>query len=507
MPAPPARRLAAVVLAIVTSLGGSWSSAQDGIDLRGRLDASPGGTLLGNRPGPSIGRTPPSAYQRRNVLPQTRPDQLGPPSTFLDYPLPFTGSTDVESKLLGPQDGLTLEGAIVLMVRCNPDIAAGRSEVEQARSDIITAGLRANPQFFTDMQQVPYRVLAPNQVDINFAYPMDVSGKRKTRVMSAVCVLRSIEWKYQNFIRVQVDNLHTVFVDALAAQQTLDEYKSGATAPPPVKMNEDEASPTEEAESTLRDKQLALAVLLNLPNPKAIRLRGPIFDPRTYPVNTTGTTPALEGLKQIARDNRPDLNGKRWDLRRALADLDAIRASRFDDVTFLVQPYTYSPILSNRVGWALGITVPMPIYNRQQGNLAKAQQIVIQTRSQLASLQRTVEAEVEAAYNEVTDTCEDVGRFYAEMNKDVDVELPELRGIQPGVRSDLVFLNDYVKEQKKKNQERRRRNYYNAIIRHRKSLLRINTACGLSVVAPDEVPPDPPAGAPCLSARTEPARR
>ena len=69
---------------------------------------------------------------------------------------------------------------------------------------IITAGLRTNPQFFTDMQQVPDRLLAPNQVDVNFAYPMDVSGKRKARVRSAVCVLRSVAWKYQNFLRMQL---------------------------------------------------------------------------------------------------------------------------------------------------------------------------------------------------------------------------------------------------------------------------------------------------------------
>src|SRR5271166_1503024 len=88
VPAPPARRLPAVVLAIVTSLGGSWSSAQDGIDLRGRLDASPGGTLLGNRPGPSIGRTPPSAYQRRNVLPPDPARPVGPPIDVSRLPAP-----------------------------------------------------------------------------------------------------------------------------------------------------------------------------------------------------------------------------------------------------------------------------------------------------------------------------------------------------------------------------------------------------------------------------------
>ena len=76
--APRFQRFVGFVLAALTVIGGRWSSAQEGIDLRGRLDASPGGTLLGNRPGPSIGRTPRSAYIREDVLPPVQPDRLGP---------------------------------------------------------------------------------------------------------------------------------------------------------------------------------------------------------------------------------------------------------------------------------------------------------------------------------------------------------------------------------------------------------------------------------------------
>jgi cobalt-zinc-cadmium efflux system outer membrane protein len=179
----------------------------------------------------SIGRTPPGAYQRRDVLAQGRPDLLAPAPTIPDFPLENPAKVDTGRSFIGEPGGMTLEEAVDRLSRCNPAVSAARSETDQARSDTITAGLRTNPQFFADMQQVPYRVLAPGQADVNFAYPVDVSGKRSTRVKSAVCVLRSVEWKYTDFVRTQVDNLNTLFVDTLVAQEMVRAYsKAGPEA-------------------------------------------------------------------------------------------------------------------------------------------------------------------------------------------------------------------------------------------------------------------------------------
>jgi len=489
VPGPWIRRSAAIALAAATALGGVLSWGQEPIDLRGRLDVSPGGTLLGNRPGPSIGRTPPSAYQRLDLLPTSRPDRLLPPPTIPDFPLPLSPSAPATEGLLGDPDGISLAEAIEQMIHCNPNIASARSEIEQARADIITAGLRANPQFFTDMQQIPYRVLGPNQVDVNVAYPMDVSGKRRARIKSAMCVLRSIEWRYRDFVRIQIDNLYTVFIDALAARQTLIEFESGAP-PPSVRLDETQASPVDEAKSTLRDKRLSLAVLLSLDDPNTIKIKGLVYDPRTYNRSKDDDDPesleTLQVLKRIAWENRPDLNAKRWDLQRAMADVAAIRAGRLDDVTFLAQPFTYATSIPKSYGWAVGITIPMPLYNRQQGNLAKAEEIVAQTRAQLAALEHSVAAEVQAAYNEIRDTYEDTKRFHREVRKDRKPELPHALPDDASLKGNIEHMNKYIFEMKQKDLERARRNLYNTIIRHRKSLLRMNTACGCNVVPFDD---------------------
>ena len=133
----------------------------------------------------------------------------------------------------------------------------------------------------------------------------------------------------------------------------------------------------------------------------------------------------------------------------------------------------------------MGITVPMPIYNRQQGNLAKAQQIVAQTQAQFTSLENSVAAEVEAAYNAVVDTRDDMDGI-------------SISGITPPTTSpslprnklpkdeDIVDHDDkldrFVRKLIKERFTRDENNYYNwPRIEHRKSLLRINTACACTV--------------------------
>jgi len=440
----------------------------------------------------SIGRTPRSTYNREDVLPPVQPDRLGPVPTTPDFLVEHAPKDVPQRDLLGQPGWMTLEQAIDRLVHCNLDIIAARSEVDQARSDIITAGLRNNPQFFTDMQQVPYRVLAPGQADVNFAYPVDVSGKRKTRVKSAICVLRSVEWKYQNFVRTQIDNLFTVFIDALVAQETVWQYdpdnpKHAELGDRGVRFDATQESAKAEAESTGRDARRKLALVLNFSNPDAIKLRGVVYDSRPAGYQTTADDPRmnLAHLKQLAALNRPDLLSQRWTLYRALADVDAVRASRFDDVTFLVQPYTYSPLFPNRSAWALGITIPLPIYNRQQGNLAKAEQIVAQTRTVLSSLENSVAAEVEAAFNALNDSLDDMKRFAKEKTlgypldlADLDPkDLPKDEAVKQYIRSVKPILIKVVDRDK----ELKDRNYYNAIILHRKSVLRMNTACAFPV--------------------------
>ena len=60
------------------------------------------------------------------------------------------------------------------------------------------------------------------------------------------------------------------------------------------------------------------------------------------------------------------------------------RANRFADAYLLYQPFTYqnnAPFgTQSATSWALGITVPLPVYNRNQGNIERARINIHQSR-------------------------------------------------------------------------------------------------------------------------------
>ena len=97
-------------------------------------------------------------------------------------------------------------------------------------------------------------------------------------------------------------------------------------------------------------------------------------------------------LLQIAMSSRPDLAAFRLGIASAEANVGLQRANRFADAYVLFQPYTYQNNApygkQSGTSWALGITVPLPVYNRNQGNIERAKINVYQTEVQLAYQQK-----------------------------------------------------------------------------------------------------------------------
>ena len=100
---------------------------------------------------------------------------------------PFFGTLEIAQARgdAGPPDGLTLDQAIDLLIAPNLDLRAKQFEIPQARADVLTASLRANPIFYADSQLVPYgsdsvrRPDGPTQYDVNISHPIDYAHKRQ----------------------------------------------------------------------------------------------------------------------------------------------------------------------------------------------------------------------------------------------------------------------------------------------------------------------------------------
>jgi cobalt-zinc-cadmium efflux system outer membrane protein len=459
-----------------------------------------GGAVLENRSGGPRPTTE-AGQQFTTREPESRTEAIGPPTRSPVAPTVAYGSLALAVEDEGPADGLTLDQAIARLITQNLDLHSKQFEIPQADADILTAGLRANPILYTDVQCYPYgsftraRPGGQTQYDINVSYPIDVTRKRKARVLVACRAKGVLQAQYQEAIRGEVDNLYTQFVDVLAARETVglarksvDELlREPVRSRFPVRpLPEDdlrleiqrEAAEIglSEAEDDYRDARRTLGQLLGMPVAQAERLqiRGSLAD--TQPPPTLG-----EPLVQLALASRPDLAAYRLGVKRAEADVGLAIANRYPDVYVLYQPYTFQNDrflrAQNAESWGAGLSVPLPIFNRNQGNILRSKLNVEQTRSELGALEQQVVHEVRQAERQYAVTRGSVERIERSLlpNARHEHDLATKLYLE-GKASEISFLTA------ERDFDQVVRQYRDTLVRHRRAMLKLNTAVGVRIL-------------------------
>ncbi len=472
------------------------------------------GGILGGRAGvsspkgiPTTITTPgtgpgPTAMQMSISPPQAQP--VGPVSS------PFAGSLELpgESEDWGPADGLTLDRAIDVTLERSLDLRAKFYEIPMARADILQANLRSNPVFYQDGQLLQYPGSStqftraapggPSQVDTNITYPFDISRKRQARTVVASRAERVLEAQFQDAIRNRIDDVYGAYVNALGARQTVvysirsvegygklttltkELHDRGQVPLADLNLIENRLRiarlGSRDAQAAYRKAKLDLGSLMNLTVAEIakLELRGTIQDTALPP-------PPLDELRKIALAERPDVAAFRLGVSMAEASVKLAKANAFSDVYGLWQPYTFqnnAPFgLRSQVSWAIGVTVPLPVYNRNQGGIERAKINVTQSEVQLSDSERQLMIDVEKAVQEY----EVSQRLVEELRKDVIPDAKFVRDAaqrlwQGGETSMLGFLqaqldyNDVVKQ------------YLDTAVRHRQSMLDLNTAVGRRIL-------------------------
>ena len=518
-------RPSSVLLALAMFLGAGFASAQEipsepgasagAVPSSTRLGPTPGasGGAIGNQPGtadaPIGGRPGPSVSRAPSTI--TRPGQgfgapvprgitLPPALPITEAPLYGTLAVPSGGEEEGPPDGIPLDQAIERLIRENISLRSRFLEIPKAQADVLTASLRANPILYADTQQVPYgnfserRPGGPTQYDVNITHPLDVNGKRRARINVACRAKRVLEAQYQDAVRIEIDNLYTAFVDVLAARETLRYARTSASGLADVLAktrsllknetiteadynqvaNQLEAAEVGvlDAEEAFRDAKRTLGGLLNIPPipAEALEVRGTIYDLVEPP-------PPAEPLTRMALEVRPDLVAFRLGISLAESNVRLAEVNRFADLYLLYQPYTFqdnAPFNAKSAhSWAVGVTVPLPLYNRNQGNIQRARITVTQAKLDLADRERQAAVEVRKAAREYEVTHAAVDR----------VE----RGLLPSagrvLDTTLVQFNEgevdalaYLNAQRSYNDIVRQ--YRDTVVRHRRSMLRLNSVVG-----------------------------
>ncbi len=400
-------------------------------------------------------------------------------------------------------DGLTLNAAIEQLLNANYDLAAKFQDIPKARADILSAGLRNDPVLFISATQLPYQRYTAQRpgtplYDITLVQPVDISGKHRTSIRVAEREYRVLEARYQDAVRHEIDKLYMAWVDVLGARAARTTAQSDAanlaklveTARRRVQRGGLQARSeltalslrkaraelaVQDAEVALRRARRQLFVLLVLPErADSLKLTGSLHDRAPPP-------PSTDELIRVALKSRPDLISYRLTVERAQAQVRQARAEGIEDLFLFFSPYQASDFSAEGKqpanGWEIGVLLPFPALNRNQGNVARARSNVTQSGIEAESVEQQAIAEVRRAAMEYDVSRNEVRRYEREL-------LPGVRDIKDDkyrlYASGNEAVDSYLIAQRDYNDVVRQ--YWEALIRHRRAMLELNTAVGQRIL-------------------------
>jgi outer membrane protein, heavy metal efflux system len=340
---------------------------------------------------------------------------------FLSAPFAAAQQSPAPAPQAPPPSSLarvSLDDAIRLALQHNHALQAMRSTIQQSLAAEITANLRPNPTLGLDAQFLP--IFQPNQLtadyldqsaqfDAGIGYLFERGRKRQHRLQAAkdqTAVVRSLVSDNE---RQLVFNVGQQFVDVLLAESTLEFAQQDLDSfQKTVDISKERFRVGDISEGDFLKIKLQLlqfqsdvsaAKLARLQSLAALRqLLGFETVPDDYDVQgTLDYQPVhadLNGLKNAAAINRPDLRAAQQTVTAAESQYALQKANGKMDIT---GTFSYSHTADASSG-SFFYNMPLPIFNRNQGEIARAQYAITQAQQQASETTQQVSTDVVTAF-------------------------------------------------------------------------------------------------------------
>jgi cobalt-zinc-cadmium efflux system outer membrane protein len=337
--------------------------------------------------------------------------QQSPASTPANTP---PQATTVQS----PSARITLDDAIRMALLHNHALQALRSTIQQSLAEEITANLRPNPTLGLDAQFLP--IFQPNQFssdyidqqaqfDAGVGYLFERGKKRQHRLKAAQDQTTVVRSQVSDSERQLVFNVGQQFIDALLAESTLEFAQQDLDSfQKTVDISKERFRAGDLSEGDFLKIKLQLlqfqsdvsaAKLAKLQSLAALRqLLGFESVPDDYDVQGSLDYQPVHGnlneLKSLAAINRPDLRAAQQAVTAAESQLALQQANGKMDITGTFN-YTHTAGLNTG---AFYYNMPLPIFNRNQGEIARARYAITQAQEQASETTQQVSTDVLQAY-------------------------------------------------------------------------------------------------------------
>jgi outer membrane protein, heavy metal efflux system len=313
---------------------------------------------------------------------------------------------------------ISLEDAIQLAIQHNHLLLATRTTIPQSEAGEVTANLRPNPTLFTDWEYLPFFTPSSwsttylhdsTEADIGLSYLFERGRKRQARYQAAkdqTAQTRSLVADSERgltfqvatlFINVQLDEstLDLAQQDLKSFQNTVDigesQYKSGG-------ISENDFLKIKlqllQFQTDLEQAQLARVQALS----DLRQLLGYESVPADYDVESSfdylPLAVKLDDLELTALQSRPDLRAAQQGVTAANSQLTLAKANGKQDVTV---SGNYSHVNGINAATLL-LSIPIPVFNRNQGEIARSRFAITQAEEQKLAANGQVLTDVKDAY-------------------------------------------------------------------------------------------------------------
>lgn len=326
---------------------------------------------------------------------------------------------------LPDDDGVTLDQAIRACFDSDPKLRAGWETIRQAEGELLTSSLPPNPQFLADGIFLPLRPFTrakpggPPQTDFNVSYPIDwlLFGKRAAAMASGRRAVDVSASDFADLVRQRIAAVIAAFFDVLEAdallklaredleslkrveQITRERAKLGGVGTIETdRIHLDVLNSQRELRNREKTRAAAVAILRSL---MGYASAAPTFRASgSLDVIQPAEPLGVEEAFALAEEGRPDLISLRRQLAKAEADVHLEKTKGCPTVTpaaALSRQFQKFQGVPDAPSYDVSLTVSVPILDRNQGNIMKAEATRAQVGYNLQTQFVALRAEIEQA--------------------------------------------------------------------------------------------------------------
>jgi len=330
-----------------------------------------------------------------------------------------------------PAVRITLEQAIQFALQHNHALEALRSTIRQNQAQEITANLRPNPTLSWDTQFLPLFNLSQfnwtylnnsAQFDLGVGYTLERGKKRQHRLQAAQDQTSVTRFQVTDNQRTLAFNVGQQFVAVLLAESMIELAQQNlASFQQTVELSDAQARAGAISEGdAIKIKLQMLQFQTDVSSAKLARVQalaalrqfvGFESVPQNFDVDgTLDYQPVhsdLEAMKMLAMKSRPDLQAARQSITvaRSQESLAVANGRRDLDVSF-----NYSHVADINSG-AFFFNMQIPLFDRNQGEIARTQAAITQSRELAAEANEQVLSDVVNAYEGVQTNDQIIGLY------------------------------------------------------------------------------------------------